>query len=449
MLMAGMKMIQMLQPKPPKIALRDLRRREFARLDAAGLVYLDYTGAALYPASLVRAHSDRLVRFVLGNPHSESSPSMTSTETIETARRLTLRFFDADPDAYDVVFTANATAAIRILSEAFPFQKGSRLVLTADNHNSVNGLRVQAQRSGARLSYVPLKGDLRCVDPQPWLEPAGRPSLFAFPAQSNFSGVRHPLDWAREAQRYGYSVLLDAAAFVPANRLSLATVPADYVAISFYKMFGYPTGVGALIARRDALAKLRRRYFGGGSVQFTSVQNRLARSKAGADALADGTPNFLAMPAVADGLLWLEDLGIERIHDHVTRLTAELLERFQRLGDRVVVYGPRDTNARGATVAFNLRRNGRVLRYEDVEAAARERGIAIRGGCFCNPGAAEYAFSIPPRKARTCQREEFSVKRFRACLGDIPVGALRASMGIPTTPHDLDRLLDLARALTA
>jgi selenocysteine lyase/cysteine desulfurase len=429
------------------IEFDDLRHREFSRLDTTGTVYLDYTGAALYPAFLVRADASRLTTGVLGNPHSESLPSLASTAGIETARRLTLRFFDADPAMYDVVFTSNASGGIRILAEAFPFRAGSRLVLTADNHNSVNGLRVQAERRGGKLQYVPLDSELRSVDPRPWLEPASEPSLFAFPAQSNFSGVRHPLDWVNEAQHQGYCVLLDAAAFAPTHSLSLSAVPADFVAISFYKMFGYPTGVGALIARRDALAKLRRGYFGGGTVQFVSVQNRLARAKVGAEALEDGTPNFLAMPAVADGLRWLHEVGMHRIQQHVTSLTGALLERFDELGDRVEVYGPRNTVSRGGTVAFNLRKNGQIIAYEEVEALARERGIAIRGGCFCNPGAAEHAFSIPARRARTCLRGEFTIPSFRACLGNVPVGALRASIGIPTRMTDLDRLIDFVNAI--
>jgi selenocysteine lyase/cysteine desulfurase len=420
----------------------DLRRREFSRLDSTGTVYLDYTGSALYPASLVRADMSRLTNAVLGNPHSENLPSLSSTAGIESARRLTLRFFDANPDIYDVVFTANASGGIRILAEAFPFHNGSRLVLTADNHNSVNGLRVQAQRLGGKLEYVPLDSELRAFDPRPWLEPVSEPSLFALPAQSNFSGVLHPLDWVHKAQEQGYCVLLDAAAFAPTSPLSLSDVPADFVAISFYKMFGYPTGVGALIARRDALAKLRRSYFGGGTVQFVSVQNRKARAKVGPEALEDGTPNFLAMPAIANGLRWLAEVGMHRINQHVAKLTTALLDRFAELGERVEVYGPRNTVARGATVAFNLRKNGRILPYEALEALARERGIAIRGGCFCNPGAAEHAFSIPAHSARTCLEGEFTIPRFRACLGDMPVGALRASFGMPTTMGDLDRLID-------
>jgi selenocysteine lyase/cysteine desulfurase len=96
--------------------------------------------------------------------------------------------------------------------------------------------------------------------------------LFAFPAQSNFSGVRHPLEWVHDAQKRGYRVLVDAAAYLPSTALSLQDVPADFVVLSYYKLFGYPTGVGALVARHEALAMLRRRYFAGGSVQFVSVQ---------------------------------------------------------------------------------------------------------------------------------------------------------------------------------
>ena len=242
-------------------------------------------------------------------------------------------------------------------------------------------------------------------------------------------------------------MLLDAAAYLSASPLSLAQTPADFVALSFYKIFGYPTGVGALVVRRDALARLRRSYFAGGTVQFVSVQNRRARLQAGAAAFEDGTPGFLAMPALCDGLRWFARIGVERIGEHVRRCTASLLDRLRDLGDQVVVYGPRDLAARGGTVAFNLRRDGRVIDYERVERAARERGIAIRGGCFCNPGAAEHAFGIDASRARACLRGPFTVGRFRNCLGDGAVGALRASVGLATTEEDLDRLVALLVAI--
>ena len=428
--------------------LRSLRLRDFSRLDATGTVYLDYAGSALYPESIVRRDARRLKRRVLGNPHSESRPSLASTEALEHARALTLRFFDADPSQYDLVFTANASGAIRVLAESFPFRTGSRLVLTADNHNSVNGLRLAAADRGATVHYVPLDREMRASDPQPSLQRATMPSLFAYPAQSNFSGVRHPLCWVKMARAQGYRVLLDAAAYASSSPLSLADVPADFVAISYYKLFGYPTGVGALLVRHDALSDLRRRYFGGGTVQFVSVQNDLFQVRPGATAFEDGTPNFLAMAAVCDGLRWLSRVGVESIRQHVRTLTASLLDRLTTLGNRVRIYGPIDTRERGGVVAFNLRSEERVVEYERVERVARERGIAIRGGCFCNPGAAEYAFGFTARRARACMEGEFSIPRFRVCMDGAPVGALRASFGVATTQADLSSLFELVTELT-
>jgi len=314
----------MLMPAPDRIA--PLRAREFGRLDRAGTAYLDYTGAALYPASLVRRDARRLLAAVRGNPHAESGPSEASTAAVERARALTLEFVGADPDVYDVVFTANASGALRILAEAFPFDRNSRLVLTADNHNSVNGLSWAARRAKARVQLTPLDGELRGVDPSGALARPCGPSLFAFPAQSNFSGVRHPLDWIALAQSRGYRVLLDAASFAPSARLDLSSAPADFVALSFYKIFGYPTGVGALVARRDALAALRRRYFGGGTVDYVSMPHRLAQRKSGPAGFEDGTVSFLAMDAVSDGLQWTMRLGIDAVARHTSSMTDRLLD---------------------------------------------------------------------------------------------------------------------------
>jgi selenocysteine lyase/cysteine desulfurase len=391
----------------------------------------------------------RLQASVRGNPHADSGPSAASTAATDRARALTLEFAGADPAVYDVVFTANASGAIRILAEAFPFDRHSRLVLTTDNHNSVNGLAWPARRAKARVALIPLAADLRGHDPARALVRAAGPSLFAFPAQSNFSGVRHPLEWIALAQARGYRVLLDAASFAPGARLDLRATPADFVALSYYKIFGYPTGVGALIARRDALADLRRRYFGGGTVDFVSMPDRLAQRKGGAAGFEDGTVSFLAMDAVCDGLRWMSRLGMEAVARHTASMTERLLEVLRSAGAAVVIYGPDRPVARGGTVAFNVRRDGRIVSYEEVEAAARGLGIAIRGGCFCNPGAAAHALGLDPARTRACLRGAFSITRFRECMDGGAVGALRASVGLATNESDITRLGELIARVSA
>jgi selenocysteine lyase/cysteine desulfurase len=111
-----------------------LRASEFGRLDANGVAYLDYAGAALYSESQIAAHRARLELSVFGNPHSEHGSSRASTLAIDRARERVLRFFDAG-DEYVVCFTANTTAAIKLVAESFPFGPSAPFVLSADNHN--------------------------------------------------------------------------------------------------------------------------------------------------------------------------------------------------------------------------------------------------------------------------------------------------------------------------
>ena len=129
----------------------ELRAREFSRLDAGGAVYLDYTGGALYAESQVRRHAELLQHHVLGNPHSKSPASECATALVEATRRRVLAFFNACQDDYQVIFTANATHALKLVGEAYPFGPGGTFLLTFDNHNSVNGIREYARAQGERI----------------------------------------------------------------------------------------------------------------------------------------------------------------------------------------------------------------------------------------------------------------------------------------------------------
>jgi selenocysteine lyase/cysteine desulfurase len=427
------------------------RHRELARVVRSGVAYLDYTGAALYPASLVEADAQRLLGSVLGNPHSEHGPSLASSDDLRAARRALLDFVHAPPDEYEVILTPNTTGACRLVGESFPFAPGGALLVTADNHNSVNGIREFARERGAALRVITLDAELRLVDAVGALEywKTG-PSLLAYPAQSNFSGVRHPLDLVSEARQRGWRVLLDAASFLATTDLRLDEVMPDFLTLSLYKIAGYPTGVGALIARKEALAELRRPWFSGGTVKWVSVQHGRHRLDDGPEGFEDGTPAFLAAAAVAPALGAVRAADRPRLARHLQYLTGVLLDGLSVLrhghgAPLVRMHGPRDLEQRGATVAVSLHDgDGRPIPYWDVEAAARDEGIAIRGGCFCNPGCAEAAFAFPDSRVRLCLDtlgSGFTVPKFAACLDQHTVGALRVSMGLGTIRADVERLL--------
>ncbi len=433
-------------------AFEELRHREFSRLDERGIAYLDFTGSALYGASQVAAYSKQLMSGVFGNPHSEHGPSKASEADLEMARVATLAFFDADPDVYDVCFTANASMAIKLVAESYPFGRRTGLILSSDNHNSMNGIREYARAADAPIGMLPLDNELRLQNAgermAAFASAYGR-GLFGFPAQSNFSGVKHPLELAAEAQWLGYDVLLDAAGVGCGGSISLRRHPVEFLALSYYKIFGLPTGVGALVAKRAALEKLKRPSFAGGTVDFVSVEHDRHQLQAGHAGFEDGTPNFLNLGAVVAGFDFLA--GIDRIalSARMERMTGSFIERANKLrreGTPLVrVYGPGSMNGRGATVAFNvLNADGSTVPYQVVEARAREAGVALRGGCFCNPGAAERAFDFHRFDiARSLDElcEGFTPMRFRTHLGPTAtVGAVRLSLGLPTIQKDIERV---------
>jgi molybdenum cofactor sulfurtransferase len=445
------------RPNAETVALDALRRREYAQLDAGGHVYLDYTGAGLYAQSQLDEHMTLLRERVFGNPHSLNPTSAAMTELVEGARAAVLRFFRASPEEYVAIFTPNATGALRLVGEAYPFRPGDRFLLTFDNHNSVNGIREFARARGAETTYVPsVAPDLR-VDEQVlarYLSAVGgeHHNLFAYPAQSNFSGVQHPLEWIERAHERGWDVLLDAAAFVPTNRLDLSRWQPDFVALSFYKMFGWPTGVGALIARRETLAKLERPWFSGGTIVAAFVQREWYQSAPGAAHFEDGTVNFLNLPAVEIGLRFVDRIGIETIHAHIETLAGRLLETLATLAHSngapaATIYGPRDRERRGATVAFNfLHPDGRIVDERYVDRLARAHMISLRTGCFCNPGAGEVAFTIARETLVGGEfGEAMTLDDYVRAIGLPSGGAVRASLGLPSNAADLDRFAAFAR----
>ena len=435
----------------------ELRATEYSRLDADDQAYLDYTGSALYARRQIRAHAARLEKNVLGNPHSENGPSLISTAIINDAKARLLRFLDAPDDEYVVTFTANTSAAIRLVAESYPFGPDASLVLAADNHNSMNGIREFALRKGAAVDYAGLDESLRLTGVKSLLHRSrtSEGGLFGFPAQSNFSGLKHPLALIDEAHRLGYAVLLDAAAYLPTNSFSLRRHRVDFVALSVYKITGYPTGVGALVARKESLSRLKRPWFAGGTVDYASVQNRTHKLiEKNGEGFEDGTPAFIDIAAVADGLALLDEIGMDRITSHVTTLRALFVSELNRLRSTsgrslARVYGPSSWREAGATVAFNLfDRTGLPIPFARVVERARNEGVSLRGGCFCNPGASEAAFGFPPDTARRCLSEAaaegFSIERFSECLGaDTAVGGVRASMGIPTNQRDIQRAISV------
>ena len=434
-----------------------LREKEFSRLDNAGHVYLDYTGGNLYADSQLAQHQSMLRDQVFGNPHSTNPSSQYATKLAEEARQEVLKFFNAED--YFCIFTQNATEALHIVGECYPFGEESHFVLLADNHNSVNGIREYCKSKNGAFTYVQTYYEDLMIDEEALLRELDghtdkKHKLFAFPGQSNVSGVKHDLSWIQKAQDRGWNVLLDAAAFAPTNRLDLKIVQPDFVSLSFYKIFGYPTGVGCLLVKKTSFDLLRKPWFAGGNVTMVAVLSPQHYLHENHERFENGTINYLDIPAVTIGLRFIESIGRERIGERIQSLMHYLCGELKTMQHatgmkQVHLYGPEDRSKAGGTVIMTfLNPDGSAIPFEIIEQKANTHMISLRSGCFCNPGIDEIFNCVT-----TEELTRFFSGRTKGNYSDMfsflkkMRGAVRISVGLATTKADIDKYVQFVSSL--
>jgi selenocysteine lyase/cysteine desulfurase len=284
--------------------------------------------------------------------------------------------------------------------------------------------------------------------------PDTKNKLFAFPAQSNVSGVRHSLSWIKKAQERGWDVLLDAAAFAPTSPLDLSAFSPDFVSLSFYKIFGYPTGIGCLLVKRSSFHKLCKPWFAGGTITLSAVQFSSYFLKGDHEKFEDGTIDYLSIPAITYGLDFIQSIGMEKIHCRIQELSHSVLVALAALrhdngAPLIKLYGPAAVENRGGTFLLNFFDvRGQQYPFQYVEEMANAHMISLRTGCFCNPGVDELNHRLSEEQLRSyfVSRDQGDYFDFIHFIGRMR-GAVRISIGLATTRADIEKFVRWGKTL--
>lgn len=395
---------------------------------------------------------------LFGNPHSASASSQLSTSRIEDIRLRVLRFFNADPADFDLVFVANATAGIKLVADALRATPGGfDYAYHQASHTSLVGVREEARNS---LCVDDRQVEAWLAGSQPFEGDGGcRTVLFAYPAQSNMDGRRFSLSWSEKLHAHGgrnTCTLLDAAALVCSSPLDLscaASAP-DFTVLSFYKIFGFPD-LGALIVRREAEELFdSKRYFGGGSVDMVvclKEQWHAPKSNSLHERLEDGTlpvHSIIALDAAMDVHAGLFG-SMLNVSAHTSFLSKRLYRGLGSLqhgnGEPVcTLYSP-DPEAgeggcgSGPIVAFNIRTSlGAWVSLAEVEKLATLKRFHLRTGGVCNPGGIATALGLEPWEMKQNFSSGFRCGTDNDIMAGKPTGVIRASLGAMSTISDVD-----------
>uniref|UniRef100_A0A8D8Q5V3 Molybdenum cofactor sulfurase n=1 Tax=Cacopsylla melanoneura TaxID=428564 RepID=A0A8D8Q5V3_9HEMI len=445
-----------------------LRQTEFVHLK--DICYLDYTGAGIYSQSQMNLIGDQLKTSLLSHPHGSSVLSDLCVAEVDQIRSQILQYFDTDSDQYSIIFTSGATSAIKTVSEYFHFNEGSFVYLT-DNHTSVLGMRELVKTphihklSSDEARKVLNQSAEDCTTKPCVQNVAGPNSLFVYPAQSNFSGVKYPLSWCStvttnqsfhqqvQSPNSNWYTLLDAATYCTSNKLSLNHDMPDFVCISFYKMFGYPTGLGALLVKNSSAHVLNKTYYGGGTVKIALANENFHVKKDGLqDKFEDGTVNYLGIISLKHGFnlknsLWKDKTNVFKMAQYTYLFLKHLYYPNQR--PAVELYHDNDYSNRqtqGSIVNFNLlREDGTYYGYSEVQNLANLKKIQLRTGCHCNPGACQRFLGLSDDKVKYHFDQGHVCGDDKDIIEGKPTGSVRVSYGYASNWDDVKYFLSFVK----
>ncbi|XP_059046054.1 molybdenum cofactor sulfurase [Achroia grisella] len=459
---------------------------EFIRL--GDRCYLDNAGATLYPQCLLKSINEDLLNNIYVNPHTDKY----TQDCLEQIRYRILTHFNTDSSNYSVVFTSGTTQSLKLVGESFKFAMDKNEVLNCgslvylrDNHTSVLGLREIAAEKNVDIIHISHEDFLETLNANE-VSPSTNcreeyknkgNTLLVYPAQSNFNGYKYPIDCLKIIKEgcinqytkkhlskinCNWYVLLDAACYVSTNKLDLSIVQPDFVCLSFYKVFGYPTGLGALLIRNSSADVLNhKKYFGGGTVDIVlSSEDFHVKRKTLHERFEDGTLPFLSIVALKhcfDAMTKLIPKVInndimETISHHTFNLAKDLYCQLGKLhhknGDKAVVLYMdsdfTDIRKQGAIVTFNLmREDGTFIGYSEFQHLADLFNITVRTGCFCNSGSCQRHLKASNEEMKDMYKAGHKCGDDIDLIDGKPTGAIRVSFGYYNTYNDVDKLMTM------
>jgi cysteine desulfurase/selenocysteine lyase len=339
--------------------------------------------------------------------------SSRATEAYEKARRRVAEYIGA-ASADEIVFTRGTTEGINLVAQAWGgkfIREGDVILLTVmEHHSNLVPWQLLAERTGARLRFVPVRDDGTLdLDQIPSLL-TPEVKLFACTHISNSLGTINPVaDLCAKAHAVGAVTLVDAAQSAGHLPVNVGELGCDFLAFSGHKMCG-PTGIGALYGRAEIFDSMPP-WHGGGEM-IVSVSLEKSAFKKAPHRFEAGTPNIAGAIGLAAAIDYIEQIGRPAIFEHDSRLARYAAERLTEL-PATHVFGPGEE--RGALVGFVMD----AAHPHDLTTFADQYGLAMRGGHHCNQPLMR-RFGVP--------------------------GTTRASFYFYNTTAEIDRMIEILHA---
>lgn len=368
----------------PRVIRKDFPIFDRVIRDGKKLVYLDSGATSQKPNSVIDAESDFYRNHNAAAHRGAHQLAEEATEAIEGAREVVAKFLGGSSD--EIVFTKSSTEALNLLAYSigsaatgnrFQIKAGDEIVVSEmEHHANLIPWQQLAKRTGAVLKWfeVDESGRLDLSNLNSVI--TDRTKIVALTHQSNVLGTINPLtELVKRAHEVGAIFILDACQSVPHMPVNVQELQVDFLVFSAHKTVG-PTGVGVLWGRTELLDELPPFLFGGSMIESVTMTD--ATWAPAPRKFEAGVPNMAQIVGLGAALNYLNNIGMEKIHQHEVSMTNYTLQKLQEI-DQLRIVGPTDMHLRGSAISFTL---GEIHPH-DLGQYLDSAGIAVRTGHHC------------------------------------------------------------------
>ena len=351
------------------------------KINGHQLVYLDNAATTHKPRSVINSLVDFYENHNSNVHRGVHTLSMEATDKFEEAREKISSFINSQT-SQSIIWTRNASESLNIISYSWGNKnigEGDEILLSPmEHHSNLIPWQELARMKGAKIKFLSLNidGTLDLSNIDELI--TQKTKLVSIVHVSNALGTINPVkELCEKAHQVGALFVLDGAQSVPHMSVDVQDIGCDFFVFSGHKMMG-PTGIGVLYGKMEILEEMDPVFTGGEMVlEVTYEKASWADIPMKFEA---GTPNIADSIALGTAVDYLQNIGMENIHDYEKSITSYALKKFNTLeSEGVTLFGPKSSDQKGAVFSFHIPN----IHPHDLGTILDGMGIAVRTGHHC------------------------------------------------------------------
>ena len=353
-----------------------MNREDFVMLDQ-DIVYFDNGATTLKPKRVVDSLVNYYTKHTSNIHRGDYDAAVVTNDLYDSTREVVKNFINCN-NSNEVIFTSGTTMSINMVVFGFMkkhLHKGDEVLLTKSEHasNVLPWIRL-SEEIGIVIKYMDLDDDYSLSVDSVKKSITDKTKVISIAHVTNVIGdVRDIESIGKICMENNIYFCVDGAQSVPHMKVDFIKSNIDFLSFSGHKMCG-PTGVGVLVGKSNLLSEMDTLFYGGGMNQFFEEDGSYELKEVPVKFEA-GTPPIAEVIGLREAILYLESIGLDKIHEHEMNLKKKLVSELEQI-DNIILY---NKNSDSGILSFNI--DG--VFAQDSSIYLNHYNIYVRAGNHC------------------------------------------------------------------